>query len=96
MSPGAPDDEAASTAKSGRIQWWIADEGCGKRCFRSAASARSAHTRARWRVRIYFCRPCRAFHATNQDKHARDTRLEARAKAALRKKELRKDRRPRP
>lgn len=96
MSAAGREEEAVTPPESGRVQWWISDEGCGKRCFRSSAAAKAAHAQARWRVRIYFCRPCRAFHATNQDKHARETRLEARARAVLRKKELRKGRRPEP
>lgn len=52
--------------------WWIAKDGCGKRCFTSVKAARAAHKRARFRVRIYFCLACCAWHATNQDKHAHD------------------------
>lgn len=41
---------------------------CGKRCFPSEKAAKAAHRKAGWRIRVYYCRDCRAMHVTNNDK----------------------------
>lgn len=41
---------------------------CTKKTYESAHAARTAHSKAGWRVRAYFCQRCRAWHATNADK----------------------------
>ena len=44
---------------------------CTKRKFRGLHDARKAHTRAGFRIRVYRCDECRAFHVTNAEKSAR-------------------------
>lgn len=39
-----------------------------KRCYPSRRAVALAHQTARFRVRAYFCKPCRAWHATAQEK----------------------------
>jgi hypothetical protein len=41
---------------------------CLKRGYASARAARAAHGRANFRIRVYMCRICGKFHATNPDK----------------------------
>lgn len=41
---------------------------CTKRCFPSARLAKRLHGHARFRVRVYWCDECKAFHVTNQEK----------------------------
>lgn len=42
---------------------------CSKRCFASRQAAKAAHQTAGWRMRIYWCRSCKAWHVTNHEKH---------------------------
>lgn len=51
---------------------------CGKRAYGSAAKAREANRHASWRIRVYRCRECRAWHASNADKRSPERSQEAR------------------
>lgn len=44
------------------------DSGCTKRCYPSASAAKLAHTRAHFRVRVYRCEQCLAWHVANAEK----------------------------
>lgn len=39
-----------------------------KRCYTSEDEAMRAHRRANWRIRVYWCAECTAYHVTNDDK----------------------------
>lgn len=41
---------------------------CGKRCWRSPTAARKGTRMAHNRIRLYFCRECKAWHTTNSEK----------------------------
>lgn len=41
---------------------------CLKRAYPSESSARRAHRRAGWRLRVYWCPRCYGYHVTNQEK----------------------------
>lgn len=44
---------------------------CGKKVFRSIHSARQAHAKAHWRLRVYWCAEALGFHVTNGEKRSR-------------------------
>lgn len=46
----------------------MSDYGCGKRPYGSEHAARQRNRWARFRVRVYWCRECRAYHVANADK----------------------------
>lgn len=46
----------------------MADAICVKRRYLSAHEARIAQRRAGYRIRVYQCPDCRAWHATNNEK----------------------------
>lgn len=46
----------------------MGEQECGKRCYSSRHGAKLAHRRAGFRVNIYWCHGCRAWHACATDK----------------------------
>lgn len=42
---------------------------CAKRRFSSEQTAKAAHRRAGYRLRVYRCDECRGYHTTNVDKN---------------------------
>jgi hypothetical protein len=41
---------------------------CGKKVWTSAREVRLAHSHAGYRIRPYYCWPCRGWHATGSEK----------------------------
>lgn len=41
---------------------------CAKHAYASVKAARRAHRKASYRIRVYRCDACHAWHVTNQDK----------------------------
>lgn len=51
----------------------LEDEGseeavCGKLCHESKHAAKVAHKHAHFRIRVYYCDGCHAWHVTNNEK----------------------------
>lgn len=44
---------------------------CTKKTFTSIDAAKRAHRKASYRIRVYRCESCGAFHVTNDEKNGR-------------------------